>query len=93
MLSRGDPAHWRDESRGGVRRPTSPVLPATPAGRPVPGSAHIAIFSPRPGTTRHPAHATYRPRGHPKTQRFSQIARVDPQASEIARVLGTPRVP
>ena len=54
MLMRGDPAHWRDESRGGVRRPTSPVLPATFAGRPVPGSARIVIFSPHPGAPRHP---------------------------------------
>ena len=77
MLMRGDPAHWRDESRGGVRRPTSPVPPATFAGRPVPGSAPIVIFSPRPGVTRHPTHVSNRPRGLLKTQRFSRIARVD----------------
>ena len=26
MLMRDDPAHWRDESRGGVRRPTPPTI-------------------------------------------------------------------
>ena len=93
MPKRGDPAHWRDESRGGVRPPTSPVLPATFAGRPVPGNAPVVIFSSHPGATHHPAHAFNRPRALLKTQRFSQIARVDPQASGIAGVLGTLRVP
>ena len=26
MPKRDNPAHWRDESRGGVRRPTSPTI-------------------------------------------------------------------
>jgi hypothetical protein len=49
MPRRDNPAHWRDESRGRVRRPTSPVLPATFAGDPVPGSAHSGVFSRTPG--------------------------------------------
>ena len=54
MLMRGDPVHWRDESREGLRGPTQPVLPATSASPPVPGSARIVIFSPHPGAPRHP---------------------------------------
>ena len=77
MPMRGDPAHWRDESREGLRGPTQPVLPATSASPPVPGSAPIVIFSPHPGAPDIPTHDTYRPLGLRKTQRFSQIARVD----------------
>ena len=66
MLRRGDLAHWRDDPRSGVRRPTSDVFPATYAGRSVRRSAPIAFLRRAPGPPALPNHASL----HHLTRKF-----------------------
>ena len=64
MLRRGEPAHWRDESRGGVRRPTPPIFRRHLQAAPSRGVPTGVIFTRTPGPPVIPNHAPNRPRGH-----------------------------
>ena len=70
------------------------VLPATFAGRPVPGSAHIVMCSPRPGATCHPKprpQEAARARGLLRKRRFPRIRGSIRNPSEL-RLFWGPRV-
>ena len=73
MPKRGDPAHWRDESRSGVPRPTLPILRATFAGRSVPRSAPLVFFRHAPGAPRDSSHAANRLCDHPNHSAFRKV--------------------